>query len=70
MVIFITKLLNINRNTANQIFNLHRDKIFQSLHQNPHIFSGEVELDESYYPASEVSWNESNLQLGLWTNQS
>jgi transposase len=48
------KLLNINRNTINRIFNLIRDKIFEKLDQNTDTFDGEVELDESYFGPTRV----------------
>ncbi len=48
-----SKLLGINRNTINRIFNLCRDKIFEDLIKNDQgvKFSGEIELDESYFGA-------------------
>ena len=51
-----SKLLDINRNSVNRIFNLIRDKIYEDLmvvDQNIQ-FSGEIELDESYFGARRV----------------
>jgi hypothetical protein len=47
-------LLGINRNTINRYFNLFRQKIAVIPH-NQKLFSGEVELDESYFGAKRVT---------------
>ena len=47
------ELLDINRNTINKYFNLFREKIVQ--HQLAQkMFSGEIELDESYFGARRI----------------
>jgi transposase len=48
------KLLNLNRNTVNRFFNLIRDSITQSMEIEGPPFSGEVELDESYFGPTRV----------------
>ena len=48
------KLLNLNRNTVSRIFNLIRDSLLDSLDATDPPFSGEVELDESYFGPTRV----------------
>jgi transposase len=48
------KLLNLNRNTVNRFFNLIRDSILNSVQIEDPSFSGEVELDESYFGPTRV----------------
>lgn len=47
-------LLGINRNTINRYFNLFRQKITAQKNNRGSLFSGEVELDESYFGARRV----------------
>ncbi|MCB1073854.1 MAG: IS1595 family transposase [Chlamydiia bacterium] len=48
------ELLNINRNTINRYFLLFRQKIAEALQVASRNFSGEIELDESYFGAKRV----------------
>lgn len=48
------KLLNLNRNTVNRFFNLIRDSLLTSVQTENASFSGEVELDESYFGPTRV----------------
>lgn len=47
-------ILSINRNTINSYYNLFRTLILQYLAKQKLDFSGEVELDESYFGAKRV----------------
>ena len=47
-------LLGINRNTINRYYNLFRQKIALSLTRTVGKFSGEIELDESYFGAKRI----------------
>ena len=47
-------LTGINRNTINRYFNQFRQKIAATLQSESSIFSGEIELDESYFGARRV----------------
>lgn len=47
-------LLGINRNTVNRYFNLFRKKIAISEREESTLFSGEFELDESYFGAKRI----------------
>ncbi len=48
------KILNINRNTINNYYNQFREKIFEHLQNVQTKFSGEIELDESYFGAKRI----------------
>jgi transposase-like protein len=48
------KILQINRNTINQYFNEFRLRIFEHIQGARQKFSGEIELDESYFEAKRV----------------
>ena len=48
------KILAINRNTINEYFNELRLKIYLHLNGDEDQFSGEIELDESYFGAKRV----------------
>ena len=48
------KILQINRNTINEYFNEFRLKIFALNKEAGQKFSGEIELDESYFGARRV----------------
>lgn len=45
------KLLNLNRNTVNRYYRIFREKIASYQESTSNGFSGEVELDESYFGA-------------------
>lgn len=47
-------LLGINRNTINRYFNLFRMIIAASAMKDSSVFSGEIELDESYFGAKRI----------------
>ena len=47
-------LLGINRNTINRYFNLFRLKIAACSNGESCVFSGEIELDESYFGARRI----------------
>ena len=47
-------ILQINRNTINSYYNEFRVKIFEHIHNAREKFSGEVELDDSYFGAKRV----------------
>lgn len=47
-------LLGINRNTINRYFNLFRLKIAACSNCESSVFSGEIELDESYFGAKRI----------------
>ena len=47
-------LLGINRNTINRYFNLFRQKITAQRNDMGSLFSGEIELDESYFGARQI----------------
>jgi transposase len=49
-----SSLLGINRNTINRYYNLFRQKIAVSASCEDRLFSGEIELDESYFGAKRV----------------
>jgi len=49
-----SKILDLNRNTINHYFNLFRQLIFNYQSKLIHEFTGEVELDESYFGARRV----------------
>ena len=49
-----SKLLKINRNTINRIFNSIREKIFKTLDNKKRSLTGDIELDESYFGAKRV----------------
>ena len=48
------KILQINRNTINNYFNEFRLRIFEHIQSARQKFSGEIELDESYFGAKRV----------------
>jgi len=48
------KILEINRNTINSYYNYFRKKIFLALQIKNEKFSGDIELDESYFGAKRV----------------
>lgn len=47
-------LLGINRNTVNRYFNQFRLKIAAAAYNEGSLFSGEIELDESYFGAKRI----------------
>ncbi len=48
-------LLGLNRNTIDRFYNLFREKILlYQVSQSDEYFSGEVEVDESYFGAKRV----------------
>ena len=47
-------LLKINRNTINRYYNLFRQKIVASNMGEGKLFSGEIEVDESYFGAKRI----------------
>ena len=47
-------LLGIHRNSVNRYFNLFREKIAASALGAGVLFSGEIELDESYFGAKRI----------------
>ena len=49
-----SNLLHINRNTINSYFNEFRVKILHYLEHHKENFSGEIELDESYFGAKRI----------------
>jgi transposase len=48
------KITKVNRNTINKIFDSIRQRIFEHLKYARQKFSGEIELDESYFGAKRV----------------
>lgn len=46
--------MGINRNTVNRYFNLFRQKISAPTIRDNNLFSGEIELDESFFVAKRI----------------
>lgn len=60
-------LTGFNRNTINRYFNIFRRIIFENQVKELRLFTGEIEVDESYFGPSRLKGNHRNMRgRGTW----